>query len=282
MSHLQYMNKKYLEQIPQWYSDNDDYHVVMTNDIDGLLSASILREVKGWKTECFYDLTNCYSIEEKRGNSSTRVWVDTSLTGNQKAFDNHVGRTDDKDIKNELAINPNLIANVTSQNYYEKYAGSTALLIWSIYDLPLPQSEVGKMLLLAIDAAFTSYYSDKFRERNLFYISEMLEFPELVEVEKRHTKQEFYNLITDNHLTNKTEVVDNKLRTTLDLDMLSRELGLPIELPEEDFYLRTTLKNGSKEFFEERVKDMDEKPISVAFILRYKILYSYLEKEKVA
>ena len=64
----------------------------------------------------------------------------------------------DWDTWNTDMINLNLMCQVTNDNYTDKYAGSTLLTIWSVYDLPLPETEEGKMLLLCIDSAYKGFY----------------------------------------------------------------------------------------------------------------------------
>lgn len=236
------MKEFYLEKMPQWYRDFTKYDVVLSDDIDGLVSTSVLKFSKNWDAKYFYDFENIYVSSDtyfKENKSAARVWADVAFVlQNEKSFDNHVSRKYSSDWKNELCINPNLLSDISTNNYYDKYCGSTALLVWSIYNLPLPETEEGKMLLLAIDTTFKGYYGNaQFRARNKFYLCDMFGLPELYEVEQRHTKQEFYDLIAKYNLSTKTRLVNGMLETDLDLKTISELLGIPVELPEHEFVI---------------------------------------------
>lgn len=90
------MKDIYLEKMPQWYRDFKKYDVVLSDDIDGLVSTSILKYAKNWDAKYFYDFQNIYVSEEtyfKENKSATRVWADVAFVlQNEMTFDNHVSR----------------------------------------------------------------------------------------------------------------------------------------------------------------------------------------------
>lgn len=256
------MKKEYVEKLPSWYKNKGQYQTVLSDDIDGLVSTALLRRNCDWTIEYFYDFNALYVSDEylnKIDKHATRVWADVSFVlkdRDEMTFDNHVNRVHKDDHINKLMINPNLINTdkksnyikyngVTNDNYQEKYGGSTALLIWSLYENELPKTELGKMVLLTIDAAFKGYYSDitSHQLRNLFFIWKMFEFDELNTMKpkesyvlRRHSKEEFYKLIADYHLSRKTRINnEGYLETDLDLNWLSEILELDITLPKKHF-----------------------------------------------
>ncbi len=268
------MRKKYLDQLPSWYKENCECDLVMSDDIDALVSASLLKREKGWNVKYFYDFDNFYKSDFDK--MHTRVWCDIAILKNgERAFDNHVSRTDRSDMVNKNCINPNLLNNVTAMNYKRKYAGSTALLIWSIYGIPLPKTEKGKMLLLCIDSAFKGYYTKKFHYMCKFYLRDMFGFEELIDVLKRHTAEEFYQMIDEYHLTKKI-VLSKKgyLCTDLDLNLIGELLELDVQLPNIQFHKAKELERRSGKIGTKRIKDLTAKIFTLAYIYSDKVVCS--------
>ncbi len=238
------MKERFLKDVPDWYKSNDNFDLVLSDDLDGLVSTSVLNYVHpNWNVNYFYDFATLYAsedIKEKstRERSATRVWADIAFLGTEKCFDNHVSRANKEDYKNELCINPNLMTGVYNTNYYSKYAGSTALVIWSLYGLPLPKSELGKGILLAIDSTYEGYFSgDNFKARNKFYLCDVLGLEELYECQGRHNYSDFKSLANKYDLREKIKInEDGKISTALDTEWLSKVLDLPITFPKEKIF----------------------------------------------
>lgn len=232
------MKEKYLQKVPTWYRDFTKYDVVLSDDIDGLVSTSALKFAKNWNVEYFYDFSTLYASNNvyfKENKSATRVWADVSIiVQDAMTFDNHVNRMSLDDYTNPNAINPNILSDITNKNYYDKYLGSTALVIWDLYKIPLPETEEGKMLLLCIDTTFKGFYGKpQYQKANKHFLCDVLDMEELYEVLKRHTQKEFYQIIEKYELSRKIRVnSDGYLYTNLDLDLLTRLLGIPVELPQ--------------------------------------------------
>lgn len=279
------MKEKFLEKVPVWYRDFDKYDAVLSDDIDGLISTSALKFAKNWDIEYFYDFETLYIADEiyfKEDKSVTRVWADVSIViQNEKTFDNHINRVNLKDYTNPNAINPNILTDITNENYYDKYLGSSALVIWSLYDIPLPESEEGKMLLLAIDTTFKGFYGkQQYKDRNKFYLCDVLGFQELYEVQKRHTSTEFYQLIGRYNLAAKTRLNgEGYLRTDLDLKILSELLGIPINLPVKHMTEWRHLENKFSSFYGlKSIKDISQL-VTIAFTGQNKGAYSVMKKK---
>ena len=43
------MKVQYKERLPQWYKDTKQYDLILTDDIDSLMSCAILELIKGWE-----------------------------------------------------------------------------------------------------------------------------------------------------------------------------------------------------------------------------------------
>lgn len=281
------MKDEYLSKVPDWYKSNEKFDLVLSDDIDSLASVAVVQSVHpNWEVEYFYDFQNIYAsnnvyfLDKK---APTRVWVDVAIIKAEKAFDNHISRKNGEDYTNPLCINPNILANVTNYGYTNKYAGSTLLLVWSLYNLPLPTTEEGKMLLLAIDSTFKGYYSDKFRGRNKFFLCDVLGFEELYEVEQRHTAQEFYQIISKYELSRKIKYnKDTKqIETELDLKTIGEVLGIEINLPTREYHhWRSFEERQGNMCGVESIKDLSKGLVTLAFTFRNVVKYSVLCKPK--
>lgn len=263
------MLEKYLNKVSQWCFEDKDYGLVLSDDVDSLLTTAILNEVKGWKVQYFYDFEHTY-----KGNNAKNepVWCDVAILGQQKSFDNHITRYSASDNKNENSVNPNLLNGVTAQNYSQKYCGSTALLVWSLYDLPLPSTELGKMVLLTIDSTFKGYYSG-FKTQCVHYLRDMFGFDELIEVLERHTIDEFYNLVERFNLVSKIVCdADGNLSTELPLGALNDILERSMTMPRQQFEQCRTFKNSHKPVYYnlKNIKGI----VTGAFVFKNKIQFS--------
>lgn len=230
------VKEKYLSKVPTWYKSRDKFETVLSDDVDGLVSTSLLKFCKNWNVEYFYDFNTLYASNNlyfRENKSATRVWADVSIVVHDAmTFDNHVNRMNLQDYTNPNAINPNILDDITNENYFNKYAGSTALLIWDLYKVPLPSTEEGKMLLLCIDSTFKGFYNASYREANRHFLCDVLDMEELYEVLKRHTSSEFYQMIDKYELNKKIWVnADGQLQTNLNIELLTELLEIPVELP---------------------------------------------------
>ena len=278
------MNTEYLKKIPQWYRlDTTEYDTVLSDDIDGLISTALLRKIKGWNIGYFYDFNTLYlseRIRDKQKKAATRVWADVSvLYRGEKAFDNHVNRRNLDDMMNTNMINPNLLSDVTAgTSYNQKYAGSTALLIWSLYNFPLPKTEEGKMLLLCIDSTFKGFYDtwsdQKHRKANEFFLKKMFGLNELYNVQTRHSKSDFYEIIDNYDLTKKIRLKDGYLETDLDLEKISDLLGLDVYLPDDHFVKGREFTQGKINMAAKSVKELPQKILTLAFTYKHEAVYS--------
>ena len=276
------MKKEYLDKVPDWYKSNDNFELVLSDDIDSLVSTAVVQsEHPNWTIDYFYDFDNIYINENlyfRENKSTTRVWCDVAIVKNEMAFDNHISRKDIEDYCNPLCINPNILADVTNYGYTNKYAGSTALLVWSLYNRPLPKTEEGKMLLLAIDSTFKGFYSTKFRSRNKFFLCDLLGLQELYEVEQRHDIKEFYQIISKYGLSKKIRYnEENKsIETGLDLDLIGEVLGITLKLPKTTQFVhwRSFEQHQGNMCGVKSVKDLGKTLVTIAFTFQNVAKYS--------
>lgn len=232
------MNKEYSSKFPQWYKEDLTNHVsCLSDDLDSLVGCSLLEKVKGVEIGYFYNFKELYRGTER---DVKAIGVDIALE-NGRTFDNHVTMLNHKDRYNKMSINPNNIDNVSRDNYTDKYALSTALLIWSLYDIELPSTDEGKMVLLSIDSAFLGHYNDKFKPIQNKYLSK-LGFDELIDLQERYSLDEFRAVQRKYRMNSKIVMIKKELRTTLPLEEISDVLELELILPHDTFLVNNTLE----------------------------------------
>ncbi|PHF33206.1 hypothetical protein COF85_29590 [Bacillus toyonensis] len=248
------MLKEFKEKFPQWVNESGDYTVCLSDDLDSLVGASILKRVKGYEIKHFYDFNNFYSVD---GDKRKAIGVDIALEKGM-TWDNHVVRLSKYGKVNTLSANPNVIENIDRGNYTKKYAMSTALLMWSFYELPLPESDEGKMLLLSIDSSYKGHYTDFKAVQNEWL--RKLGFEELIDIQNKYTLKDFANIKKKYNSSMKIELVDEQLQTGMDLEGISKVLGLPIELPICCFNIRKRFRRERIELrnYSSCTKDMIE------------------------
>ena len=182
--------EKFQNRIPQWYKEVDSsYNTILTPDMDGLVSAMVTYRQTGAVPKFFYDCRRLWSTDGSMPTDKT-IGIDIDLT-HGKCIGNHVTALSSFDDYNSEAINLNLYKSITKDNYADKYAGSTALMVYRLFNCPLSDSEDGKMALLALDSGYKGFYTDRFREINQTFIGEVLDYPELVDIERNKSLQDF-------------------------------------------------------------------------------------------
>lgn len=242
------MRKDIKEKLPQWFLEEHGRELILSNDIDSLLSVKLLEQVKpNWKLKHFYDFeSGLYSLESA-GKIKGSIGVDIAFDKNMMTFDNHV-TSDTSEGINQNSINLNNVCAINSGNYFRKYCGSTALLIYSLFDIPLPTTEIGKALLLAIDSTYISYYNPIEKKRpdwldiHRHWLCDILEFPELFEFEQNCRKEDIkpFAYVNDVKIQVIDEMGDGRYQMYFPLeyrDEVEKHLDISLDIPNEPFRL---------------------------------------------
>lgn len=232
------MDQKYIDKMPQWWKEDNYYDLCLSGgDMDSILSCAFLTKIKKWNINYFYNFHNFY----KTNNASDKaIGVDVDLTKG-KCFSNHVTMVAKDDNYNNQAINLNIADKINCDNYFSKFCMSTLLMILSLYQVDIAQyTEEVQMILLAVDSGFLGYYSSHMNDRkaNKYYLCDVLEFPQLYELEQKHDISDFINIQKEYNIKNGAIAVNqktNKLCTDIDLSELESLFFMPIKLPEQEF-----------------------------------------------
>lgn len=272
------MNTQYKNKLPKWYtSEVTQYDTILSDDIDSLASCMVIKQAKNWNIEYFYTFDG---MGATKNNKNEKVGVDIALC-NGKTFDNHVVIFTREDDFNEESINLNVAERINRGRYSNKYCGSTLLTVWSLFDLPLPESEEGKMILLAIDSSYKGYFSSnsEFVKANKYYLCNVLELDELYECQKRHKAYEFKDIMKKYNLSDKITHHKGILDTTIKLEEVSKEIGLELTLPTSTFFKYGEYETHKKELpsntrWSMDIKDLPDVPFSLALTFCDTVKYS--------
>ena len=280
----------------EWIDSTDEYGLILTDDLDSLLSCAILKHVKGWSIEQAYIFkANKPIVKSKdaqlydylgtiKDATHESIGVDLALTAG-KCFDNHLTQFSYGEKINPESINLNRVQNIYRQSYSKKYNLSTVLLLWSLYDLPKEGlSDELMMLLITIDGSYEGFFTDaRWVGIHEFWIRDVLDLPEFLECERRHTYREFkairekYN-IHKGH--GKITLSHGLLVTDIDLEAVNDTLGwetdIQVELPADKFYKKAVFKDNIAkiEGYPSSVKTICDNPFSYALTGKYAVNYS--------
>lgn len=272
------MDIKTKEKLPQWFLEETQKELILSNDIDSLLSVRLLEQIKPeWKLKYFYDFeSGIYKLENSRPTKDV-VGVDIALDKNFKTFDNHV-TSDNSNGINPNSVNLNNVYGIGSHNYFKKYCGSTALLIYSLFDIPLPPTDTGKALLLTIDSTYYSYYNPIAKKRpewleiHRYWLCDILELPELYELECAHKMEDFrrFGFINDAKIQIFDDLLDGYYQMLYPLDYkyeVEKALDICLDVPSDSFRLLKGVRAESCYLDGLHKSDLKEKYNIVSFAM---------------
>ena len=203
-----------------WWNDlrnhPEDYHLILTDDMDSYYSCRHLKKMFGLEIGGFYRFgKGLYLFPEYKDSGKDPVFIDCAVVKDGvMTFDNHRSL-----VINHMSINPNLITDRASTKYYnKKYCGSTLMLLYALYGGEL--SELEKQFILAMDGFYIGYYKDngKYKDINISWLRELGIEKELLPVLESHDMQFFIDLIAKYQLTEKIYMTtDNRLFTFADI-----------------------------------------------------------------
>lgn len=202
------MGERLKIRIPQWYKGIEEKYcsLILTDDMDsayscmllqGLYSGTRMEKTSPIPVSGFYDFKSLY-INPILDKGRTRIFVDAEMT-DEFCMANH-----SMALKNEDALNPNL-AVFDKDNYTDKYAGSTFLIILSCYNIRLDiLTEEEKMSILCLDSTYKGFYNPNFKKINMFWL-EQLGYPELIELMENRKIEDFEKIQSEKNLSAKIE-----------------------------------------------------------------------------
>lgn len=230
------------EKFPEWCNDTvNNYNLCLTDDLDSLFSCAILNKLKGYEISHFYNFSGI-GTNGKHNKQKQVIGVDMDLIKGQ-CWGNHVTMLSPNDTYNKNCANVNNALQISRENYTDKFCGSTVLQILSYYDIDISKlSKEGQMILLAIDAGYAPFYSS-FKRTGTKWLSDILGYPELVELTNKYSKKDFLNINDKYKLYEKIHIKGGYLTTNINLAELSEIFLLNLELPKQKFNLKVEFSN---------------------------------------
>lgn len=225
------MIKEYKDKYPAWVNEDKKYYMALTDDLDSLFSCILLQQIKGYEITHFYSFNKLYQADNYKKGTYKLIGVDMALVkNNYRAWDNHVLYAN-----NCNSANVNVIANIKTNDYTKKYAGSTLLEIISFYDYDISNlSDEAKMILLCIDSTYFMYNFNKDNCKK--WLVDVLQLEKLYQLLETHGREEFDALQTKYNLKKKIFVNEKgELKTSIDLKSLSKLFNLPFLLSQNTF-----------------------------------------------
>ena len=246
------MKKELREKFPNWYQNMGNKVLILTNDLDSYFSCLVLRYLFGCEIAYFYDFSTLYYNRKHERNNI--VGVDLAIEECFQTFCNHIVKIHQDDKVNPLSININIAENIHrgkfiryngkfnefDGNYLSKYAGSTLLMILSLYDAfkelhlagHTELTETQKKILMSPDSYFLGYYLPSHWESHIAFrkFQQLLGLEMFNDVLRTHTKQQLTSFQYINKLKKSIYVVDNdgqyKLNTELNLEFLKKHFPM--------------------------------------------------------
>ncbi|MGE6259214.1 hypothetical protein ACQKCU_15130 [Heyndrickxia sporothermodurans] len=270
------MNKYYKDKAPEWTKDTQIEHDLMVgDDSDSSLSTNLLEYITNgkWKVNYYYDFESFYKIHDT---DKPLIGVDMAFTKNVRCFDNHLSQEYYSSKYNPFCFNLNVYKGINaSQNYYKKYPFSTLMLIMSYYDVPLPKTQLGKEIVLAVDSSFIGHYTTNnfFKQIHTDWL-ELLGFGELVNILDQRSKSYFYGLQQEYGLNEKILMNEKGyLESNVKFEAIQPYLDWEIGIPKEKFELLHTCKRG---FIQDISKErLPENLVSLAYTSKKSAAFTY-------
>lgn len=267
------MKQEIKELFPQWVNEKLDRNLTMTNDLDSLISCSLLNMLFGYEVNYYFSFKGLYRLNPSDKRKS--IGVDLALKYGY-TWDNHVTKINDEDYVNPHSANLNAIYGVSAENYTDKMAFSTTLQIWSFYDLPLPSTDEGKLFLLTIDSAYLGHYKQEFKSVHNDYLRQ-LGFEELIELLNRTPEWELEFLKINEHLSFRNGELYYPQHL---IDYVEKMLGIKLILPKGKFTkVIDFISNGSKISELNRNIIGEQEIFSYALTGRNYIKYSFIQQK---
>ncbi|WP_342598801.1 hypothetical protein MHB48_15195 [Psychrobacillus sp. FSL H8-0483] len=231
------MNKQLKELFPQWVTKKQDRNLTLTNDLDSLLSCTLLNMIQGYEINYYYTFRGIHVLNPNDTRHS--IGIDMAIK-NGMTWDNHVVKINKDDYVNPLSANINALIGINQSNYFEKFCGSTALQVYSYYDIPLPKTDEGKLFMLSIDSSHLGHYDDRFKEIHHKYL-ELLGYTELIDLLNKTSLWEVEWLKQNENLSFKNGEVSYRRG---DKEHAEKLLGLELMIPQGEFQLMQEFNSG--------------------------------------
>ena len=185
----------------KWLKEKNKSFIIST-DYDGLICAAFLSHHLNWNPVGYYNMEKIWISKEGLEQKNDLIWVDLDIVPKSgKTLGGHIVILDKQlPLGLKSSCNPNILENISSDNFNHKYPLSTlSFLLW-LFNISVPVNDTAQFLVLHSDSTWLKYqqYTKNFSN----WISKLgyYDWPKLfnnidtVDFEKK-VDQEFYPLL---------------------------------------------------------------------------------------
>lgn len=279
------MIKELKEKFPIWVNDIEKNPLIMSDDIDSLMSCIFLRDKFNCNIRYYYDSNGenwTHKLYKRKGfdyklYGKKAIAVDLALE-NFRCFDNHVIKVRDTDDINKNSANLNAIDNICLDNYIEKWCVSTYITLLSYYNVDISKWTREQLAILcATDGVYYPFKNTKFKDIASKHLKQ-LDYEFLIEFIENNIEY-IEQIRKELNLDGKIKVVEGKLTTDIKLDKLSNIFNIDISLPTGTYQLKETLtKKIRQPMSKENIRKYlieDKKIRNFVLVSTKTIIYSY-------
>jgi len=149
-----------------WLRDRDR-PMVISADIDGLLSAAFLHHHLGWQVAGYYDSATLWLSTMTDKQKDRLIWIDLDICHpGCPALGHHIlTLTGAAPAALSCVCNPDLLAGIGADAFTSKYPFSTVLLLLWLHEVSLRRDLMARLLVLHADSSWINYqhYGDNCR-----------------------------------------------------------------------------------------------------------------------
>lgn len=138
-----------------WLAKQDQL-MVLSADVDGLLSATLLHHHLGWRVAGYYDCATLWLSRQGLAHRAELVFIDLDIARPGCPSLGHHILTMDIHIPAGLGhiCNPNLLAGIGVDRFTDKYPFSTVLFLLWLHEIALRHSLMARLLVLHADSSW--------------------------------------------------------------------------------------------------------------------------------
>ena len=126
---------------------------IISSDYDGLICASFLHHYFNWQLTGYYDYNSIWLSDAAIKNKNNLIWVDLNILPIMgKSLGGHIVSIDKK-IPNgfKTSCNPNILLNLTHENFSNKFPFSTLIFLLWIFNIQIKNNNMARLLALHSD-----------------------------------------------------------------------------------------------------------------------------------
>ena len=133
--------------------------MIVSANYDGLMCASFLHHHLDWDLVGYYNHESLWISDQAIKQKKEIIWVDLNILPKQgKAIGGHIVSVDGFIPTGfETSCNPNILSQLTSDNFNSKFPFSTLIFLMWLYGTEYPNSKISKLLILNTDATWLKW-----------------------------------------------------------------------------------------------------------------------------